>query len=119
MPDTDHLQAALLEEHWDALAAGRDMAPSGIDPALADLTRVIHRALRPPDPTPIFVAQLRDRVSAMATESATRSSYWYRRRWILLGIAGGGALAALSVTTALLLRSNRRANTRFIPAPLG
>ena len=116
MFEHDELQAALLEEHWDALVAGRDAASGDLDRTLARMTRGLHDHLRPPDPRPAFIAQLRAHLRAVATASPTRASPWRSMRWIMVGVAGGGVLAALSLAAALLIRSHRHASTHLTSA---
>lgn len=111
MPEYDELQAALLEDHWDALVAGRGVVPGNLDRTLARIMRELHDRLRPPDPDPAFVTRLRAQLRAVDADSPMRTSPARDTRWIVVGIAGGSVLAALSVAAALLIRSHRRTST--------
>lgn len=116
MPEHDELQAALLEEYWDTLVAGRDVAPGDLDRTLTRVVHGLHDHLRPPDPDPAFITLLRARLRAVGAAPPTRASPWRDTRWIVVGVAGGGVLAALSVAAALLIRSHRRTSTRLTSA---
>lgn len=110
----EHEQAERLEAYWAALE--RDPAatpPAGLDVDLAQTAQRLVNGLRPPEPGPAFVSQLRRQLQAQTAElpcpgdpAPTHRSGWWQRLGQLVHSPGPVRLAVATLVVAALVAAS-------------